>query len=313
MDFDIFNLSINDVDTFQAPAKFESEFYRPSAEEGKDNVYRALIRFIPNINSPQNSIIRKFTHYLKLNDEGKSIDSPSTVGEKCPIADLYFKMLRSNNAAKVKLAAELKRRETFFSIVKILKDDQNPDMVGKYKIFKYGIKVKEKLEEEMNPSLSGDGTQIFNPMVGKDFELIVTKVSGFNNFDKSKFSSKESPILLNDENGKPTIKLTEETKSKLIEEIKENAPDLDKYKYKAWDTETREFVNKVLLQYSGQEAYDEAMSVVAGGGSSEPKVKNERPKIEKAAEIPIDDTGAEKDDVFDDDELDDILNDIDFD
>lgn len=308
--FDIFNLSISDVDTYQAPAKFESEFYRPSAEEGKDNVYRALIRFIPNINSPQNSIIRKFTHYLKLNDEGKSVDSPSTVGEKCPIADLYFKMLKSNNAAKVKLAADLKRRETFFSIVKILKDDQNPDMVGKYKIFKYGIKVKEKLEEEMNPSLSGDGTQIFNPINGKDFELIITKVSGFNNFDKSKFSSKESAILLNDEDGKPTVKLTEENKSKLIEEIKENAPDLDKYKYKPWDIETRDFVNKVLLQYSGQEMYDDAMSVVAG--SSESKVKNSRPKLETAdtAESSPEPT---KEEVFNDDELDDILNDIDFD
>lgn len=308
--FDIFNLSISDVDTYQAPAKFESEFYRPSAEEGKDNVYRALIRFIPNINSPQNSIIRKFTHYLKLNDEGKSVDSPSTVGEKCPIADLYFKMLKSNNAAKVKLAADLKRRETFFSIVKILKDDQNPDMVGKYKIFKYGIKVKEKLEEEMNPSLSGDGTQIFNPINGKDFELIITKVSGFNNFDKSKFSSKESAILLNDEDGKPTVKLTEENKSKLIEEIKENAPDLDKYKYKPWDIETRDFVNKVLLQYSGQEMYDDAMSVVAG--SSESKVKNSRPKLETVdtAESSPEPT---KEEVFNDDELDDILNDIDFD
>lgn len=308
--FDIFNLSISDVDTYQAPAKFESEFYRPSAEEGKDNVYRALIRFIPNINSPQNSIIRKFTHYLKLNDEGKSVDSPSTVGEKCPIADLYFKMLKSNNAAKVKLAADLKRRETFFSIVKILKDDQNPDMVGKYKIFKYGIKVKEKLEEEMNPSLSGDGTQIFNPINGKDFELIITKVSGFNNFDKSKFSSKESAILLNDEDGKPTVKLTEENKSKLIEEIKENAPDLDKYKYKPWDIETRDFVNKVLLQYSGQEMYDDAMSVVAG--SSESKVKNSRPKLE-TADTAESSPEPEKEEIFNDDELDDILNDIDFD
>jgi hypothetical protein len=42
---DIFNLSNDDF--VEKSTSRESEFYKPSAKDGKDNVYKSLIRFIP--------------------------------------------------------------------------------------------------------------------------------------------------------------------------------------------------------------------------------------------------------------------------
>ena len=142
-EFDIFNLSVADVDTHEQK-KQTSEFFKPTADDGKDGVYKALIRFVPNIANPRNSLVKKYVHWLtNANGDGRIVDSPSTVGEKCPIAEAFFKLRKSDSAVDRKMSEKLKRREQYFSLVKIIKDPQNPDLEGTYKIFKFGYKIKE--------------------------------------------------------------------------------------------------------------------------------------------------------------------------
>ena len=186
-DFDIFNLNIADVDTHETQSKASSnEVYKPSADEGKDGVYKALIRFVPNPTNPRNSLIKKYVHWLTTPDgNGKIVDSPSTIGEKCPIAEAFFKLRKSDSAVDRKMSDRLKRREQYYSLVKIIKDPQNPESEGTYKIFRFGFKIKEKIEEETKPAF-GEPTQIFDLFNGKNFELIITRQGDFNNYDKSK-------------------------------------------------------------------------------------------------------------------------------
>ncbi len=304
-DFDIFNLSVADVDTHETQASSGSDLYKPTADDGKDGTYKAIIRFVPNPANPRNSLVKKYVHWLtNANGDGKMVDSPSTVGEKCPIADVFFKLRKSDSAVDRKMSDKLKRREQYFSLVKIIKDPQNPELEGQYKIFKFGYKIKEKIDEELKPAF-GEPTQVFDLFAGKNFELIITRQGDFNNYDKSKFSSSTSAI---DMNGTPAER-TKEVMA-LIKDQLDAAPSLEPYEYKAWDEETRDFVNNILRNYLNP---GDAMDSVI----SKPAAKKVAAKTEAASnpsedfEFPTEMTSSPTSSNSDDsDDLDDFLNDL---
>ena len=266
-EFDIFNLSVTDVETHEVQSS-GGDMYKPSADQGKDGTYKALIRFVPNPTNPRNSLVKKYVHWLtNANGDGKMVDSPSTVGESCPIADVFFKLRKSDSAVDRKMSEKLKRREQYFALVKVIKDPQNPDFEGTYKIFKFGYKIKEKIDEELKPAF-GEPTQVFDLFAGKNFELIITRQGEFNNYDKSKFASSTSAIDLA---GTPAERNAENMAS--IKAELENAPSLSPFEYKAWDAETRDFINNILRNYLNP---GDSMNTV----TSKPAVKKVAAKTE---------------------------------
>jgi len=243
-EFDIFNLGVNDVETHEVQSSNGGDMYKPSADQGKDGTYKALVRFVPNPENPRNSLVKKYVHWLtNASGDGKMVDSPSTVGDKCPIADVFFKLRKSDSAVDRKMSEKLKRREQYFALVKVIKDPQNPEFEGQYKIYKFGYKIKEKIDEELKPAF-GEPTQVFDLFEGKNFELIITRQGEYNNYDKSKFSASTSAI---DMGGTPAER-TAEGMAAIKAEL-EKAPSLEPFQYKAWDGETRDFVNSILRNY----------------------------------------------------------------
>lgn len=244
-DFDIFNLSVNDVETHkQAASNTNDVIYKPSADDGKDGTYKALIRFVPNPENPRKSLVRKYVHWLTdPSGSGRLVDSPTSVGEKCPIQDAFFRLRKSDSAIDRKMSDKLKRREQYYSLIKIIKDPQNPAMEGQYMIFKFGYKIKEKIDEELSPAF-GEPTQVFDLFAGKNFELIITRQGEYNNYDKSKFSASTSAVMIGDTPAERTQESMQSIKAEL-----DAAPSLSTYEYKPWDDATRDFVNQVLNQY----------------------------------------------------------------
>ena len=244
-DFDIFNLSVNDVETHKAAASNTNDvIYKPTADDGKDGTYKALIRFVPNPENPRKSLVRKYVHWLTdPSGSGRLVDSPTSVGEKCPIQDAFFKLRKSDSALDRKMSDKLKRREQYYSLIKIIKDPQNPAMEGQYMIYKFGYKIKEKIDEELSPAF-GEPTQVFDLFEGKNFELIITRQGEYNNYDKSKFSASTSAVMIGDAPAERTQESMQSIKAEL-----EAAPSLAVYEYKPWDDATRDFVNQVLSQY----------------------------------------------------------------
>lgn len=297
-DFDIFNLGVEDVETHQPQASSSvNEVYKPTADDGKDGTYKALLRFVPNPENPRNSLVQKYVHWLTdSNGNGKLVDSPSSIGEKCPIADVFWKLRNSDSAVDRKASDKLKRRQQYYSLVKIVKDPQNPDLEGTYKVFKFGYKIKEKIDAELKPDF-GEPTQVFDLFEGKNFELIITRQGEYNNYDKSKFSSSRSAI---DVAGSPAER-TKESMEAIKGEL-EAAPSLANYDYKAWDGETRDFVNGVLKMYLNP---GDAISEI----STQSTPKKSAPKKEKVAEAAT--TSAGTTEVASDDDLDSFLNDLD--
>ena len=302
-DFDIFNLGVEDVETHQPTASGSSnEVYKPTADDGKDGTYKALIRFVPNPENPRNSLIQKYVHWLTdSNGDGKLVDSPSSIGEKCPIADVFWKLRNSDSAVDRKASEKLKRRQQYYSLIKIIKDPQNPDLEGTYKVFKFGYKIKEKIDAELKPDF-GEPTQVFDLFEGKNFELIITRQGEYNNYDKSKFSSSRSAISVNGEE----VERTKEAMASIKEEL-DAAPSLVSYEYKAWDGETRDFVNGILKMYLNP---GDAISEITTSSTPKKEAKKE-PKKEKVAETAGSTENNSASEVSSDDDLDSFLNDLD--
>jgi hypothetical protein len=299
--FDIFNLGVEDVETHQAPTSSSSnEVYKPTADDGKDGTYKALVRFVPNPENPRNSLIQKYVHWMtNSSGDGKLVDSPSTIGEKCPIADVFWKLRKSDSAVDRKASEKLKRRQQYYALIKIIKDPQNPELEGTYKVFKFGYKIKEKIDAELKPDF-GEPTQVFDLFEGKNFELIITRQGEFNNYDKSKFSASKSAIIMGD----APAERNKETMTAIKAEL-DTAPSLKGYDYQAWDEETRTFVNDVLRMYLNPGDSITEMT------SSAPKKSTKSASTVAEMEAPVQTKTESTSSVSADDDLDSFLNDLD--
>lgn len=301
-DFDIFNLGVEDVETHQPQQTTVNEVYKPTADDGKDGTYKALIRFVPNPENPRKSLIQKYVHWLvNSSGDGKLVDSPSSIGESCPIADVFWKLRKSESAVDRKASEKLKRRQQYYSLIKIIKDPQNPELEGTYKVFKFGYKIKEKIDSELKPDF-GDPTQVFDLFEGKNFELVITRQGEYNNYDKSKFSSSRSAILMGD----APAERTKETMTTIKTEL-ESAPSLAGYDYKVWDEDTRTFVNNVLRMYLNPG--DNIAEVTSTPTKTESKPTTSVATAVAEATAPAK-TEEKKSDVTTDDDLDSFLNDL---
>ena len=300
--FDIFNLGVEDVETHQPQQTTVNEVYKPTADDGKDGTYKALIRFVPNPENPRKSLIQKYVHWLvNSSGDGKLVDSPSTIGESCPIADVFWKLRKSESAVDRKASEKLKRRQQYYSLIKIIKDPQNPELEGTYKVFKFGYKIKEKIDSELKPDF-GDPTQVFDLFEGKNFELVITRQGEYNNYDKSKFSSSRSAILMGD----TPAERNKETMGQIKTEL-EGAPSLAGYDYKVWDEDTRTFVNNVLRMYLNPG--DNIAEVTSTPTKTESKPTTSVATAVAEATAPAK-TEEKKSDVTTDDDLDSFLNDL---
>ena len=300
-EFDIFNLSVSDVETHDTQSTKTDVLYKPSADQGKDGTYKALVRFVPNPANPRNSLVKKYVHWLTdASGNGRLIDSPSSVGESCPIAEAFFKLRNSDSAVDRKMSEKLKRREQYYSLIKVIKDPQNPDLEGQYLVYKFGYKIKEKIDEELKPAF-GEPTQVFDLFEGKNFELIITRQGEYNNYDKSKFSASTSAITVNGE----AAERNQETMTAIKAEL-DAAPSLEPYEYKVWDGDARDFVNGILRQYLNPGGSIDAVV-------SKPKAAPKASKPVEAVSTPAAETTSTTESTSTDssDDLDSFLNDLD--
>ena len=303
-DFDIFNLGVADVETHDQQNTKTDVIYKPSADQGKDGTYKALIRFVPNPSNPRNSLVKKYVHWLTdASGNGRLVDSPSSVGESCPIAESFFKLRNSDSAVDRKMSEKLKRREQYYALIKVVKDPQNTAMEGQYMVYKFGYKIKEKIDEELKPAF-GEPTQVFDLFEGKNFELIITRQGEYNNYDKSKFSASKSAIIMGD----APAERSKETMTSIKEEL-EAAPSLKGYDYQAWDEDTRSFVNDVLRMYLNP---GESISSMTSAPPKRAAAKVAEPVTATAGvteSAPA--VSASTNTVSTDDDLDSFLNDLD--
>lgn len=297
--FDIFSMSVDDLDINEKRSD-GSDLYKPKPDQGSDGVYKSLIRFLPNPNNPRKPIINKYVYWLEDTEgNGFYADSPTTIGEKCPVQDAFFKLRNSDSAIDNEMSEKLKRKANYYALVQIIQDKQNPDLEGQIKVYKFGYKIKTKIDEELNPEFE-EPTQVFDPFNGKNFQLIISKKGGFPNYDNCKFQSDKTAMVIN---GEP-VEATAEGKKAILEYL-EGAPDLTNFEFKPWTDDIRSKINDLLKTFISPGSSIESLTKTSK--EAEP-VRSE--KVEEA-ETAIEESQPETEVTDNGDDLDEFLEGLD--
>jgi hypothetical protein len=251
--FDIFNLSLDNFKTEEKPKSSGSDVYKTDPKLSKDSIYRSIVRFIPNLKNPKNSIIRKYSYWLEdASGSGFYADCPSSIpGEKSIIQDTFWKLFKSESAFEKKQAERMKRKEYYYSYVLIVKDPQRPELENTVQILRFPKAVKKMIDSQIEPSAEDiemgiDPTNIFDFFSGKDFSLKVTMKGGYWNYDECKFANTGTSVSLhgakmdNNEEGR-----------KAILAIYENVPVLETHEFKPWTADQQNKVFAYLQELTG--------------------------------------------------------------
>ena len=112
----------------------------------------------------------------------------TTKGQQCPICEHNSSLWNSGIEANKEIVRKQKRKLSYYANVYIVSDPKHPENEGQVKLFKFGAKIFEKITEAMNPQFE-DETPInpFDLWKGANFKLKITKVAGYQNYDKSEF------------------------------------------------------------------------------------------------------------------------------
>lgn len=240
---DIFNLN---QESFINPVKPKAQsFYQPQADEGREGVYKAVVRFLPFHKNPNKSKIQKYYVWINnvVDGEAFSVDCPSTVGKKSILKDTYWKLKNSQSASEQALAENFSRAENFYSLIQVVKDPNKPELEGKVMVFKFGKKINDKIEAQLKP-LVGNPCNPYDLFEGKLFALHITKKQKWNNYDSCEFVGDKCPLQLPGESA--PISKTKEDMGRVLNWLKENSPELDKYEYKDWTDEVTEKVHRAI-------------------------------------------------------------------
>jgi len=249
--FDIFNLSLEDFKTEEKP-KSGQDLYKTDPKLSKDSIYRAIIRFIPNVKNPKKSFVKKFSYWLEdAGGNGFYVDCPSSIGDKSIIQDTFWKLFKSESAFDKKQAEKIKRKEYYYSLVYIMKDPQRPEFENTVQILRYPRAVKKLIDAQIQPDVTDlemgtEPTNVFDFFEGKDFSLKVTMKGGYWNYDECKFAQAKTPIAVSG------VKMDNNAESrKMIMDLYEGAADIEVYDFKPWDEDMRQKVNGVLGEITG--------------------------------------------------------------
>jgi len=242
----------------EQPVRGNTEQYKVSYKDGKNGVYKSVIRFIPNYADTSKNIMSKNVSFVKnpTTQKGMYVDDPRSIGEYSPVTDMFFKLRNTGIAAYVDYAKTyLGSKQQYASLVQIVSDEQHPELVGQIKVFVYGKKIWEKLHNEEYPQGAGQGINPFHPIYGRKFSLVCVESAGYPNYDQSNFYDERNgnQILpsgmwyIDPANSNQFAVVDENTDGDiLMEYLKANSPDLSKYDYHEWTEEQTKHVQEVL-------------------------------------------------------------------
>ncbi|CAL9971623.1 single strand DNA binding protein [Vibrio phage D479] len=161
----------------------------------------AVIRFLPAKGDDDLPFVKIFTHGFKENGQWYIENCPSTIEQPCPcckangelwntIPEAEQKDRNSQHPTK-KLVQKRKRGLSYWANIVVIKDEANPDNEGKVFKYRFGSKILDKITAaaQSDKDLGIEGTDVTCVFEGANFALKVKRVSGFPNYDDSKFGN----------------------------------------------------------------------------------------------------------------------------
>jgi hypothetical protein len=198
-------------------ASDKDKFWKPEVDKAGNGM--ATIRFLPTSPQDGDSLpwVKIFSHGFQ-GPGGWLIDNClTTKNQQCPVCEHNNRLWNSGIEANKEIVRKQKRKLNYITNIYIVNDPKHPENNGTVKLFKFGAKIFEKITEAMNPQFE-DETPInpFDLWKGANFKLKITKVAGYQNYDKSEFES--SSALSNDDEELEKIWKSQHALSTLVED-----------------------------------------------------------------------------------------------
>ena len=176
----------------------DDRFWRPELDKSGNGM--AVVRFLPAPDGEDLPWARTWNHGFQGPGGWYIENSLTTLGQKDPVSEYNSQLWNSGIEANKEIARKQKRRLTYISNVYVVKDPANPQNEGTIRLYKFGKKIWDKLNDKMNPQFE-DETPVnpFDLWEGCNFKIKIRKMDGFSNYDKSEF---ETPSALHEDEAK---------------------------------------------------------------------------------------------------------------
>jgi hypothetical protein len=163
---------------------------------------RAIIRFLPDPVDPEGIFyVSLYNHGFKVGNKWVIENCPTTRGidRPCPICEKNVEFWDTGIESNKSLARDRKRKLSYYANIYVISNPADPSMEGQVKLFRFGQKLKDKIEAASKPEFEGDSVILpHNYWEGANFRLISktvrTTIGGkevnMPNYDDSRFEEK---------------------------------------------------------------------------------------------------------------------------
>ena len=195
----------------------DDRYWRPELDKS-GNGY-AVVRFLPAPEGEDLPWARIWNHGFQGPGGWYIENSLTTLGQKDPVSEHNSTLWNSGIEANKEVARKQKRRLNYTANVYILKDPAHPENEGTIKLYRFGKKIFDKINDLMNPEFEDESpVNPFDLWAGANFKMKIRKVEGYSNYDKSEFEA--SSALLEDDAKMEEIWKAENSLKELVSEDK---------------------------------------------------------------------------------------------
>ena len=164
------------------------------------------VRLLPYAQDPSKTFFHYYTHGWVSFANGQYVQalSPSTFGERDPIAEERFRILRTGTEEEKEKVSAIKRAEKFLVNVYVIDDPTNSDNNGKVKLLRYGKQLHKIIME----AIEGEDAEEFGPRIfdlgpnGVSFKIKVENQGEYPTYVSSRFTSAGKLNLTDEEQEK---------------------------------------------------------------------------------------------------------------
>jgi hypothetical protein len=151
------------------------------------------VRLLPNVKDPKKTFFHYYSHGWNSLATGKYVSamSPTTFGERDPIAEERYRVLRTGTEEEKERMKIVRRSEQWMVNVYVVDDPTNPENNGKNKIHRYG----KQLNTIINSAISGEDSEEYGPRIfdlgkeGISFKIKVEKQGDYTVYTSSRFTT----------------------------------------------------------------------------------------------------------------------------
>ena len=216
------------------------------------------VRLLPFAKDPKNTFFHYYNHGWPSFATGQYVQSlsPMTFGERDPIAEERFKILRTGTEDDKEKVKAIKRIEKYLVNVYVIDDSQTPENNGKVKMLRYGKQLHKIIME----AIEGEDSDEFGPRIfdlgttGVNFKIKCENQGEFPTYVSSRFTSAGKLALSENEQKKIYDNVFDLTKVFTLKSYDELKQMLDEHYY-CKSTDRVEAQTQVTATQTAVESY----------------------------------------------------------